>query len=132
YIIIGGGPTGVEMAGAIADAINYTFRREFRNIKLEDTLIIIIEAASGILGGMPQPLATYAKRVLGRKGVRVECGTTVQDIKAGRVFTNKGIFHGGTIFWAAGVKPLPIADWLGVETNKRGTITVTGNLSLEN
>jgi NADH dehydrogenase FAD-containing subunit len=130
YIIIGGGPTGVEMAGAIADAINYAFKREFHHIEPADTRIMILESAPTILGGMPQNLSLYARRVLGEKGVRIECNITVKDIKSGCVITDKGTFCSQMILWAAGVRPLPISDWINIEPDKRGAIPVLDDLSI--
>jgi NADH:ubiquinone reductase (H+-translocating) len=130
YVIIGGGPTGVEMAGAIADAVNYALKREFRHITPEDTHIRMIEAGPRLLSTMPEKLSAYAKRVLERKGVVVQCGTPVQDIRAGKVTFDGETLESDVIIWAAGVKPLPLAGWLDLEADRRGGIPVTANLSV--
>jgi len=131
FIVVGGGPTGVEMAGAIADTINYVLPREFRNIRPEDTKVIILESSSRILSAMPKSLSDYAERMLKKKKVIVQSNTTVLDIQSGVVVTNKeDIFYSNTILWAAGVRPLPVADWLGVQADKRGGIAVQADLSM--
>lgn len=131
FVVVGGGPTGVEMAGAIADAINYVLTREFRYIHPEDTKIIMLESSSRILSAMPESLSDYAERVLKKKNVIVQCNTTVLDIQPDFVATNKGdFFYSNTILWAAGVRPLPVANWLGIKADKRGGILVQEDLSV--
>lgn len=131
YVVIGGGPTGVEVAGAISDAVNYALPREFRHIRPQDTQIIIVEAAPRLLGGMPENLSAHTRNVLEKKGVAVRCNTQVENITHGRVITNQGVIESHNIIWAAGVRPLPIAGWLNIEPDKRGAIAVKPDLSVE-
>lgn len=131
YVIIGGGPTGVEVAGAIADVVNYALPREFRRIGPKDAQIILIEATPRLLGSMPEKLSAYTKRMLEQKGVIIKCNTKVQDIGNQLVTTNHGNIDSATILWAAGVRPIPIAGWLDVEPDKHGAIAVQPDLSVE-
>ncbi len=131
YVVIGGGPTGVEMAGAIADVINYALEREFRRIKVSDTRIVLLEAAPRILGGMPEKLSEYAQKELEEKGVQVLCGGAVRNISEGRVTTAEEHIESETILWAAGVKAVPVSNWIGVESDRRGAIPVRPDLSVE-
>lgn len=130
YVIIGGGPTGVEMAGAIADVVNYALDREFRNIKPSDTRILMLEAAPRILASMPESLSVYARRELEKKGVVIHCGSAVHNITEGRVVTANEAVESETILWAAGVRANPVANWLGIPTDRRGSIPVEGDLSV--
>ena len=131
YVIIGGGPTGVEVAGAIADVVRYTLPREFRRIGPEDVHIILLEAASRVLSAMPEHLSAYTREVLERKGVIIRCQTAVQKIEQEQVVTPQDIIETHTILWAAGVKPCPITDWLGVSPDQRGAVPVRPDLSVE-
>lgn len=131
FIVIGGGPTGVEMAGAIADAVDYVLEREFRYIQPKDVKIILLESSANVLNAMPTSLSIYAKNILQKKHIAVQCNTSVQDIQAGYVVTNKGdVLYSNTILWAAGVQPLPIANCLGIKADKRGGISVGEDLSV--
>jgi NADH dehydrogenase len=130
FVVIGGGPTGVEMAGAIADVVNHALEREFRHIRPQDIRILLLEAGGRMLGAMPDKLSHYAADVLKQKGVEVHCGTAVRHIAVGRVETATDVIESSTILWAAGVRAAPVANWLGVETDKRGAIAVGADLSV--
>lgn len=132
YVVIGGGPTGIEMAGAIADIINYALEREFRNITRNDTSIYLLEAAPRLLGAMKPNLSAHAEARLRQKGVRVICNSTVSNITPNKVTTSNGEINTNVILWAAGVHANPIAGWLGVTPNRNGTINVEPNLSVPN
>ncbi|MBI1276410.1 NAD(P)-binding protein [bacterium] len=131
FVVIGGGPTGVEMAGAIADVVNHALEREFRHIRPRDIRILLLEAGQRMLGAMPEKLSHYADHILKDKGVEVHCGTAVRNIAAGRVETATETVESATILWAAGVRAAPVASWLGIEADRRGAIPVRGDLSIE-
>jgi NADH dehydrogenase len=131
YVIIGGGPTGVEMVGAIADVVNYALPREFRRIQPKDAQIILIEAGPRLLSSMPKKISFYTQRILKQKGVDVRCNIAVQNIEHEHVTTTRGNIDSATILWAAGVRPIPIAGWLDVESDPRGAIPVKPDLSVE-
>lgn len=130
YIVIGGGPTGVEMAGAIADAVNFTFEREFRRLKKEDARIILLEAAPRILGSFDERLSLYAQKMLQKKGVHVLCNHPVQNIDDGKVTAGDREIESDIMIWAAGVEATPVATWLNIPAAKNRTVSVTENLSL--
>jgi NADH dehydrogenase len=131
YVIIGGGPTGVEMAGAVADVINYALEKEFRHIRAKDTTILLIEAGPRILSSMSEASSAHAQSVLEKKHVKVMCNTTVKDIRKGEIVTNVETIPSTIILWAAGVKATPLAGWLGVEANAKGSIDVNSDLSVK-
>lgn len=131
FVVIGGGPTGVEMAGAIADAIDFALRKEFRHIKRSDMAILIIEASNRLLNGMPEALSLHAHRVLMRKGVMIQLGTPVVEIRDGEVITPHTHIQSGLILWAAGVQPIAMAAWIQTETDRRGAVAVEPDLSVK-
>lgn len=132
FTIIGGGPTGVELAGAIADVVDRTLPYTFKHIRPQEIRIILLEMASRLLGAMPESLGNFAAEALKRKGITVHTGKKVQDVKEGLVLTDEGSISSHTILWAAGVHPVPISPWLGVTPDKRGGIPVNDDLSVGN
>ncbi len=130
YVVIGGGPTGVEMAGAIADVVNYALKKEFRRIRVEDTRIVLLEAMPRVLGAMPDSLSAYAEKALRKKGVVIRANAPVRSISSGRVVIDGETIESQTIIWAAGVKPLPVSNWLGLEPDRRGAVAVNPDLSV--
>jgi len=131
FVVIGGGPTGVEMAGAIADVINYALKYEFRNIRRHDARIVLLEAADRVLGGMRKSLSQYTKKILEKKGVEVHCNKTVQDILPNKIITKDETIEAETILWAAGVRANNAASWLGLPAAKNGGVLVKDDLSVE-
>ena len=130
--IVGGGPTGVELAGALAELVKGSFVREFRHVRPADASILLFEAAPRILGQFKPDLATYAEHALQRLGVEVLVDTRVSAIGDDGLTTSRGHFPAETIIWAAGVQASPAGQWLGVATDRSGRIiagedfTVTG------
>ncbi len=130
FAIVGGGPTGVEMAGAIASIARETLQPDFRHINAKDATIKLIEAGSRILPALPEDLSAYATRALTSMGVEVETSTAVTCCNADGVETAKGFIEAATIIWAAGVIASPVAKWLGVSADRAGRVEVTGDLSV--
>jgi NADH dehydrogenase len=130
FVIVGGGPTGVEMAGAIASIARETLQPDFRHINAKDATIRLIEAGPRILPALPENLSEYAKRALTRMGVEVETSTAVTRCTEGGVETTRGFIEAATIIWAAGVVASPVAKWLGVNADKAGRIEVESDLSV--
>lgn len=131
YVVIGGGPTGVEMAGAIAELVNYALEMEFRHIDPKDVKILLIEAGPYLLASMGKKLSEYTKEALIKMGVDVRTDTSVEDITEACVTTKEGKIESDMILWAAGVKPLPAADWIGAPVDKRGGIEVNSDLTIK-
>lgn len=122
--IIGGGPTGVELAGSIAELSRHTLVRDFRNIHPEDTRILLVEAAPRLLGGFDEKLSDYALQRLRRLGVTVMTGKRVEDISRGRLVVSGEEIPVGLVLWAAGVAASPLARGIGVETDLGGRLKV--------
>jgi NADH dehydrogenase len=130
FIIIGGGPTGVELAGAIAELAKKALAMDFHNIDPRQARIILIEAGPRILASFPERLSAYAKQALERLGVEIRLGTPVTQCDAGGVTIADLRIEGRTIIWAAGVAASPAARWLGAEKDRLGRVVVASDLSL--
>ena len=130
-VIIGGGPTGVELAGAFAELAQTVLRRDFRHIDPTEARIILLEGSPVILGNFPPDLSRSAQRQLEVLGVHVRTSTRVKDIRDGEVELETGEkIYAATILWAAGVAATPVAQKLGVELDKSGRLKVLPDLSL--
>jgi NADH:ubiquinone reductase (H+-translocating) len=127
-VIIGGGPTGVEMAGAIAELGRFMITRDFRRLAPEHFRVLLLEAGPRILAAFPEELTTYATRELDRMGVEVMTGRMVEDISDGIVIANGEAIRTANVIWGAGVKASPAAGWLGIEGKAGGRIPVDGDL----
>lgn len=130
YVVIGGGPTGVEMAGAIAEIAKRNMMRDFKNISPSHTQVYLVEAASKILLGYPDDLSKKAQIVLEKMGVSVLLNSPVTDIKKHGVQTGEQFIETENIIWAAGVKASPILQTLDAETDKMGRVKVNPDLTL--
>jgi NADH dehydrogenase len=130
-VIVGGGPTGVELAGACAELAHRVLRRDFYHIDPTRARIILIEAGPRILTQFPPDLSEKARRQLERLGVHVRTNTPVQSIsKECLELANQETLHAGNIIWAAGVMAHPITRTLGVELDRAGRIKVAPDLSV--
>lgn len=141
FVIIGGGPTGVELAGALGELAANTLRKDFRNIDTLDTRIILVEAGERILQSFPSKLSVSAEKTLRRLGVTIEKNAMVTDIQSDRVIVGKSddssmTIRSRTILWAAGIQASDFAKKLaqrtGAETDRMGRFYVQADLSLEN
>ena len=130
FVIVGGGATGVEMAGAIAEVAQRTLRHDFRRIDPRRSRIILIEAGPRLLPAFPQPLSDYAARSLRGMGVEVELGRMVIGCDGRGVTLKDGRIDAATVIWAAGVVASPAAKWIGAEHDRAGRITVNPDLSV--
>jgi NADH:quinone reductase (non-electrogenic) len=130
FVIVGGGATGVEMAGAIAEVAQRTLRHDFRHIDPRRSRIILIEAGPRLLPTFPDRLSDYAARSLRTMGVEVELNRTVIGCDAQGVSFDGGRIEAATVIWAAGVVASPAATWIGAETDRAGRIKVNADLSV--
>ena len=130
FVIVGGGPTGVEMAGAIAEIARHTLRSDFRRIDPGAARIVLVEAGPRILPTFPERLSAYAQRSLERMGVEVKTDSLVTDCRKDGVILKDGRIDAETIIWAAGVKASPAAQWIGTETDRAGRIKVGPHLDV--
>jgi len=130
FVIVGGGPTGVEMAGAIAEVARQTLKSDFRRIDPQTARIVLVEAGPRILSGFPERLSRYAERTLTQMGVEVRTATMVTGCGPKGVSLADGSIESETIIWAAGVRASPAARWIGTDTDKAGRIKVNADLSV--
>ncbi len=130
-IIVGGGPTGVEMAGAVAELARHALARDFRHVQPEAARVILAEAGPRILAGFPEELAIYAERELKRLGVEVRTNSMVEAIDAGGAVVAGERIDAGTVIWGAGVKAAPVVqEWLPAGTRRDGRVAVARDLSV--
>lgn len=130
FAVIGGGPTGVELVGVIAELAHRTLRKEFRRIDPDDTRVILIEAGPRVLGAFPESLSAYAETALTRMGVDLRLGQPVTALTEGGVQIGKELIPSATVVWAAGVAASPGAQWLEVAADRGGRIAVGPDLSV--
>jgi NADH dehydrogenase len=130
FVVVGGGPTGVEMAGAIAEIARLTLVRDFRNIDPRKARIVLLEAGPRLLPALPEDLSDYAARALGRMNVDVLTGQAVTACDAGGVTAGGRRIEAATVIWAAGVIASPVANWLDVAADRAGRVEVLGDLSV--
>jgi NADH dehydrogenase len=129
FAIVGGGPTGVELAGTIAELARDTLRRDFRHIDTGEAHVVLIEAGPRLLGGFTEDLSAYALKALQRLGVTVELGQAVSDCSTeGVVFAGRSL-PARTIIWAAGVQASPAAAWLKAPADRAGRVEVQSDLT---
>jgi NADH:ubiquinone reductase (H+-translocating) len=130
FVIVGGGATGVEMAGAIAEIARLTVANDFRRIDPRTARIILLEAGPRVLPALPQDLSDYAAAALSHMGVDVQTSTRVTNCDARGVDLDPGRIDAGTIIWAAGVVASPAARWLNAGHDRAGRVLVGPDLSV--
>ncbi|CDN49061.1 NAD(P)/FAD-dependent oxidoreductase [Neorhizobium galegae] len=129
-VIIGGGPTGVEMAGAIAELGHFMITRDFRKLEPDHMRVILIEAGPKILATFPDNLTQYALKALEKAGVEVMTNLAVESVTKDEVIAGSQRFRTSCVIWGAGVKASPSARWLGIEGKAGGRIPVEPDLSI--
>src|SRR5215469_12107939 len=130
FVVVGGGPTGVEMAGAIAELAKRALAMDFRTIDPRGARIVLVEAGDRLLKSFHASLSQSARRALEQLGVEVRLGTRVTRCDGAGISTAPERIESSTIIWAAGVKASPAAHWLGAETDRAGRVKVGPDLSL--
>ncbi|MCK8782121.1 NAD(P)/FAD-dependent oxidoreductase [Rhizobium sp. NTR19] len=129
-VIIGGGPTGVEMAGAIAELGRFMITRDFRKLEPDHLRVILIEAGPRILAAFPENLTRWARSSLEKAGVEVMTNVPVEDVRRGEIVAGGKVIRTGCVIWGAGVKASPAANWLGIEGGPASRIKVNPDLSI--
>ena len=129
FVVIGGGPTGVELAGAIADIAQLYMRRDFRHIDPAKSRILLLEASQQVLGTYPGDLSAKAHQALGRLGVEVHVNTHVTGIGPGWVQMGDRRMDAVVTLWAAGVQASPLGSMLGAPVDHRGCVLVDNHLN---
>jgi NADH dehydrogenase len=132
FVVVGGGPTGVELAGAIGDIARQALKNDFKAIDTTKSKVILFEGADRVLGTYPPDLSESAKRQLESIGVEVRLNSFVTDIESGRVKVGDEWIDCDVVLWATGVAASPLGKQLGVATDKAGRVFVNKDLSIPN
>jgi len=130
FVVVGGGPTGVELAGAIGEMSRHTLARDFRNVDARLARVILVEGGSRILPMFDQQLSSRATRDLEKLGVQVWNSSLVTDVSADGVRIGEEYIEAATVLWAAGVKASPLGERLGLATDRVGRVCVNADLSV--
>jgi NADH dehydrogenase len=130
FVIIGAGPTGVELAGTIAELAHHTLPGDFREIDTRKARVVLIEAGPRVLAGFGDDLSAYAQRSLERIGVEVVLGEPVTEIDRDGVVYGGQRLNAKTMIWAAGVRASPAAEWLGAPADRAGRVQVLPDLTV--
>jgi NADH dehydrogenase len=128
-VIVGAGPTGVELAGTIAELARFTLAADFRRIDPRSAKIVLVEAGPRVLAAFKEPQSAYALRSLEQLGVEVRLGSAVTGCDGGGVWLGNERLESATVIWAAGVAASPVARWLGAPTDPAGRVFVQPDLS---
>ena len=130
FIMIGAGPTGVEMAGALAIFVRTTLKSDFRRIDPASARIVLVDMAARVLPPFSEDLSAAAKRRLEKLGVEVRLGHSVDQIDADGIVVAGERIKSKTVIWTAGVAPSPAGKWLNVETDRAGRVRIQKDLSV--
>jgi NADH:ubiquinone reductase (H+-translocating) len=130
FVVVGAGPTGVEMAGAISELARFTLRRDFRHIDPASARVILVEAAPRVLPPFPPELSESALRQLKALHVEVLLNSAVTRLDGGEVDINEQVIKTRTVIWAAGNKASPLAAMLGAELDRQGRTNVNPDLTI--
>ena len=129
FVIVGGGPTGVELAGAIAELVNQNLPPEFRHIDTRKARVVLIEAGARVLPAFTEDLSAYAQRSLERLGIEVQLGQAVRECSAEGVIYGDQRLTAKVILWAAGVRASAAAAWAGLPADQAGRAKVEADLT---
>ena len=131
FAVVGGGPTGVEMAGALSELIRLVLVKDYPRLNVKDVRVLLLEATRHLLATMPERLREAAAETLWRKHVEVRFGAAVEDYDGARVRLKGGeVIPAHTLIWAAGAKAAALTDRLGLPTARQGRVTVTPTLQV--
>jgi NADH dehydrogenase len=130
FVVIGGGPTGVEMAGAIAEVAREALVKDFRRISPASARVLLVEAGPRILSAFPEALSHKAMEKLSRLGVEVRCHALVESVEEGSLTIAGTRVEAHTVIWAAGIAASPAGTWLGADTDRAGRVLVGPDLTL--
>ena len=130
FVVVGGGPTGVELAGALGEISRQTIARDFRLIDPTKARIVLLEGSARVLGGFPEALSRRAEDALRRIGVEVRTGAIVTRVTADAVWLGGQQIRARTVLWAAGVAAAPLTRTLGVPLDRAGRVLVEPDLSI--
>lgn len=130
FVVVGAGPTGVELAGAVKEIATTTLRADFRAIDTSDSRVLLVEAGPRVLAGFPEQLSASAERQLSKLGVEVITSTAVTHLDANGVITANGAIPSATVLWGAGIEASPLGRLVSTDTDRSGRVPVGDDLSL--
>ena len=130
FVVVGGGPTGVELAGTLGEISRVSLGNEYKHIDPSKTRILLVEAGPGVLASFPPDLQQSAVRQLHKLGVEVRLNSMVTDVRDGEIHMGNEIMPAAVILWAAGVSASPLGKALGAPTDKAGRVLVNPDLSI--
>ncbi len=130
FVVVGGGATGVELAGTTAELARSTLARDFRHIRAAEARVVLCEGGPALLAGFPKRLSDYARARLKTLGVEVMTGTTVAFIDREGVRTGNTTIPAATVLWCAGTAATPAAAWVGAPTGAHGGVAVAPDCSI--
>jgi NADH dehydrogenase len=130
FVIVGAGPTGVELAGTIAELARFTLAADFRRIDPRSARVVLVEAGPRVLAAFAEPQSTYARRALEKLGVEVRVGAAVTGCDSGGVWLGTERMAAATVIWAAGVAASPAGAWLAAPVDRAGRVLVAPDLSI--
>ena len=129
-VVVGGGPTGVEMAGSIAELAQHTLSRDFRRIEPKNARVLLVEAGPRLLANFPETLSDYAAQALARLGVEVRTNSPVEAVRPEGVTIDAQDVPATTVLWGAGVAASSAGRWLGVASDRAGRVPVDATLAV--
>ena len=131
FVVVGGGPTGVEMAGALSELIRLVLVKDYPRLNIKDVRVLLLEATDRLLGTMPERLREAAGRTLWHKHIEVRFSATVAEYDGARVHLKSGeVIPACTLIWAAGVRAASLTDRLGLATGRQGRVMVEPTLQV--
>jgi NADH dehydrogenase len=130
FVVVGGGPTGVELAGTLAEIARKSLAENFRNIDPAKTRILLVEAGPDVLNAYPPDLRRSAVEQLQHLGVEVRANAAVTDVRSGEVLIGKEVVPASVVLWAAGVSASPLGRALGAPVDRAGRVLVEADLSI--
>jgi NADH dehydrogenase len=130
FVVVGGGPTGVELAGTLAEIARKSLAEDFRHIDPQKTRVVLLEAGPALLSAYPEDLRQSAKRQLERLGVEVRLNSAVTDVRSAEIHVGNDVLHASVVLWAAGVAASPLGRALGGPLDRAGRVLVEAELSL--
>lgn len=130
FVIVGAGPTGVELAGSIAELARSTLARDFRHIRSAESRVVLCDAGPRVLSSFPESLSRYAAARLQRLGIELRLNAAVERVDADGITAAGERIESATVLWAAGVAATPAAAWLGIKPGPHGTVPVEADLSV--
>ena len=130
FVVVGGGPTGVELAGAIAELARSTLARDYRRIDPTTARVVVCEAGPHLLASFPEKLSAYSKHKLASLGVEVRLGETVDEVRDDGITAAGASIRAANVFWCAGTEATPAAQWINAESGRHGLVKVNAHCSV--